>query len=50
MREGNFAPVFDRDKVLGVSRLMDERSRSKAIADAGALANRFAGGSSGSFL
>ncbi|WFD30737.1 hypothetical protein MSPP1_001761 [Malassezia sp. CBS 17886] len=44
-------PFFDKDKVLGAgSRLIDERGRSKALADASDLSGRFASGTSGSFL
>mgnify|MGYP001759598973 FL=1 len=51
-RYGEYAsPLFDKDKVLGKgSRLMDERARSRSIADATQLSSRFATGSSGAFL
>lgn len=52
LQHGEYAaPLFDKDKVLGKgSRLMDERARSRSIADAAQLSSRFATGSSGAFL
>ena len=50
LMNGYAAPMFDRSRMIGGARLMDQRTRGNVLAHASQLGNRFAGGSSGSFL